>query len=462
MLFSTFDYFVFLPLVAVLHWIVGDNRWRTWTIFLASAAFYLAWNPVDAVVLAYVGVVSYLAGRFFGRGLPTSVGALWGATLVILGPLIFYKYVHFGLSNLAMLVPGLPVLPRQHLPIGLSFYSFQALAYVIDVRRGQPAEKSPIRFATFLCFFPHLVAGPILRAENLLGQLGAKRTLHKEDVGYGIFRLCVGLVKKLLVADVLRLGMVDSVFTDPSAFTGPEILIALYAYTLQIYCDFSGYTDFAIGSARLLGFTIPENFNRPYQAFSVANYWRRWHITLSDWVRDYVYYPMGGSRGAGWLPYRNTMATLLILGLWHGANWTFVVYGSLHGVAVGLNRWWKRRSGWTEPSGAGLVWRWLLTFQFIVLARILFRADDLDHAARVVSALGDKWEVALPRYSLHAWIVLALGYFVHFTPLRWAISLRTAVAGSSPLVWGLALAATAFAVVRLGVGDSLAFIYDSF
>ena len=387
---------------------------------------------------------------------------MWVAALAILGPLIFYKYVHFGLSNVAILLPGIPVLPKQHLPIGISFYSFQALAYVIDVRRGQKAERDPIKFETFLCFFPHLVAGPILRASNLLDQLNAKRTLSKDDVGYGVFRLCVGLVKKLLVADVLRLGMVDSVFTDPSAFTGPEILVALYAYSLQIYCDFSGYTDFAIGSSRLLGFHIPENFDRPYQATSVANYWRRWHITLSDWVRDYVYYPMGGSRGGGLIPYRNTMATLLILGVWHGANWTFVVYGALHGLAVGLNRWWKQRPNWAEPTGIGVAWRWFLTFQFIVIARILFRADDLDHAERIVLALGEKWELAMPRYSYHAWAVLILGYLVHLSPKRWMLSMREGFSKTSPVLWGFALAAIAFCAVRFGVGDSLAFIYYSF
>ena len=487
MLFSTFDYFVFLPLIAVVHWLLGDNRWRTWLILLGSAAFYLAWNPVDAVVLAYVGTASYIAGRLIPQvpkksgtnadrnpsennpkatelstPLRHSAAPVWTAALAILGPLLFYKYVHFALANVAILVPALPVPPKQHLPIGISFYSFQALAYVLDVRRGQAPEKNPIRYATFLCFFPHLVAGPILRAANLLGQLGAERHLSRDDVGYGIFRLCIGLIKKLLVADVLRLGMVDSVFTDPSSFTGPEILVAVYAYTLQIYCDFSGYTDFAIGSARLMGFQIPENFDRPYQATSVANYWRRWHITLSDWVRDYVYYPMGGSRGAGLIPYRNTMATLLILGVWHGANWTFVVYGGLHGIAVGVNRWWKRRPAWTEPRGAGLVWRWALTFQFIVIARILFRADDLDHAWRIGAALTEKWEPAMPRYSLHAWAVLALGYAVHWSPKSWMLSVRNGFSLTSPVLWGLALAATAFAAVRFGVGDSLAFIYYSF
>lgn len=224
------------------------------------------------------------------------------ASVAILGPLVFYKYVAFIGETLHAAVPAIPAPPRQHLPIGISFYSFQALAYVLDCRRGQAPEASAVRFSTFLLFFPHLVAGPILRAKDLLAQLAAERSLSREDVGWAVSRLCSGLVKKLLVADVLRVGIVDSVFIDPAQFTASEVLCALYAYTLQIYCDFSGYTDFALGSARLFGFRIPENFDRPYQALSVAGYWRRWHITLSDWVRDYVYYPMGGSRAAASCP----------------------------------------------------------------------------------------------------------------------------------------------------------------
>jgi D-alanyl-lipoteichoic acid acyltransferase DltB (MBOAT superfamily) len=383
----------------------------------------------------------------------------------MLAPLCFYKYAHFALSNVALAIPGVEpwVPPKGHLPIGISFYSFQALAYVLDVRRGQAAERDPVRYATFLCFFPHLVAGPILRASNLLGQLAKDRTLPREDVGYGIFRLCVGLLKKLLVADVLQQGIVDTVFTDPSAFTGLEVLVALYAYTLQIYADFSGYTDFAIGSARLLGFEIPENFDRPYQATSVANYWRRWHKTLSDWVQDYVYFPLGGSRGGGLKPYVNTMVTLVILGVWHGANWTFVVYGVLHGLAVSLNRWWRKRPGWTEPAGAGLAWRWALTFQFVVVARILFRADDLAHAGRVATALISRWDtLAFPRYSLHAWAVLTLGYAVHFSPKAWALAARARFSTLPALAWGVTLALVGWACTRFGVGDSLAFIYYAF
>jgi len=462
MLFPTFDYFVFLPLVAVVHHVLRERGLRAGWLTVTSLVFYAAWNALDTFLLLAVIAASWGAGRLVERTRsPLTLGLV---VVGLLSPMAYYKYLHFVAENLQLLIPALPVPPRAHLPIGISFYSFQAVAYVVDVHRGQPAERNPVRFSTFLLFFPHLVAGPILRASTLLAQLDSDRFVSREDVGYAIARLGTGLVKKLLIADILRIGIVDSVFTDPGRFTGLEVMIALYAYTLQIYCDFSGYTDFAIGSARLFGFRIPENFDRPYQALSVASYWRRWHITLSDWVRDYVYYPLGGSRGGGLAPYRNTFLTLLILGVWHGANWTFVVYGLLHGCAVSLNRWW-RKSGpgqHERPLDAwGWAWRFLATFHFVVLARILFRSEDLGHAGTVTLALLDTTP-ALPRFSTHATLVLVLGYAVHFTPKGWRAYATQRFQGLPAVAWGVALALLGWACVTWGPGDSLAFIYHDF
>ena len=280
MLFATFDYFLFLPVVAVVHWMLpaqpGTGTARTSWILLVSLIFYAAWNPADTALLLVIVAMAWVFGLLL-RGLSergrSALIAL--AALCLLGPMVFFKYTHWAMESLAHFVPVV-VPERHHLPIGISFYSFQALAYVIDVRRTLGArargevpkhplevETNPVRFATFLLFFPHLVAGPILRAGTLLTQLMAERKLDPEDVSYAVTRLGTGLVKKVLIADVLRIGIIDSVFADPTRFGALEVLIALYAYSLQIYCDFSGYTDFAIGSARLFGFKIPENFNRP-------------------------------------------------------------------------------------------------------------------------------------------------------------------------------------------------------
>ncbi len=476
MLFATFDYFLFLPVVAVVHWMLpaqpGTGTARTSWILLVSLIFYAAWNPADTALLLAIVAMAWVFGLLL-RGLSergrSALIAL--AALCLLGPMVFFKYTHWAMESLAHFVPVV-VPERHHLPIGISFYSFQALAYVIDVRRTLGArargevpkhplevETNPVRFATFLLFFPHLVAGPILRAGTLLTQLRAERKLDPEDVSYAVTRLGTGLVKKVLIADVLRIGIIDSVFADPTRFGAFETLIALYAYSLQIYCDFSGYTDFAIGSARLFGFKIPENFNRPYRALSVADYWRRWHITLSDWVRDYVYYPLGGSRVR---PYLNTFITLVILAVWHGANWTFVLYGLLHGTAVSINRYWKR-SGWspaslTVPQAA---WRWALTFHFVVLARILFRSPDIGVAGQIAGQLlHGNW--AFPRYSLHAWVVLVLGYLLHASPPAWMVRLRAAFAALPAPVQGVVLTVAAWLCVQYGPGDTLAFIYHDF
>lgn len=463
MLFPTLDYFVFLPLVAAVHWVLRSNGLRTTWLLLVSLVFYAAWNPLDTLLLLTVVTTTFFGARWVDllQG-PRRQVVAGTFTVLILSPLLYYKYTRFLLENLQAIFPEIPVQGASHLPIGISFYSFQAIGYLIDVYRGQKPENNPVRFTTFLLFFPHLVAGPILRASVLLAQLSQVRTLSRSDVGHGVVRLCVGLVKKILIADVLRLGIVDTVFTDPEMFTGLEILVALYAYTLEIYCDFSGYTDFAIGSARLFGLHIPENFQRPYQALSVGDYWRRWHITLSDWVRDYVYYPMGGSRVGGWKVYRNTFLTLLILAIWHGANWTFVLYGFIHGSAVSLNRWWRKRQTEERPlSWFGISWRWVLTFHFVVLARILFRADDMAQARQLVAGLAHiEW--VMPRFSLHAWAVLIIGYLLHLSPQGWSLAMRERFSRLPAPVQGILLAGVAWACMEFGPGDTLTFIYYAF
>jgi alginate O-acetyltransferase complex protein AlgI len=290
--------------------------------------------------------------------------------------------------------------------------------------------------------------------------------LQGNQVGAGVYRICRGMAKKLLVADVVRVSIVDPVFSDPDRFTGPELLIALYAYTLQIYCDFSGYTDMAIGSARLFGIELPENFKAPYRATSVAEFWRRWHLTLSNWVRDYIYYPLGGARAdKDWKVYRNLMLTMLIIGVWHGASINFVVYGTLHGLAQCINRFQRKRTGRKPgdplPGAWAWAWRWALTFHFVVLARILFRAKDLAAAQEVLTGLLDP-TFLMPRFSPLAFAVLGLGYASHFLPESWSTRAEAAFRRQHPLVWVVAAALVAVAVKRLSTGDDLAFVYYQF
>ena len=285
-------------------------------------------------------------------------------------------------------------------------------------------------------------------------------------MGAGVYRIARGFAKKVLIADVMRVSMVDPVFADPSRFTGIEMLFALYAYTLQIYYDFSGYTDIAIGSARLFGIELPENFDRPYKATTVAGFWRRWHITLSNWVRDYIYFPLGGAQvDRPWKIYRNLMLTMLIIGIWHGASWNFVVYGLLHGTATSINRYFRKRSGRglndPLPNWWAWLWRWTLTFHFVVLARILFRAEDLSKAWSLTTGLFD-FTLVMPRFAPLAWFVFFVGYAIHFTPTDWSDDGEAWFERQHPLVWAVVCGLVGATVFQMGTGEHLAFVYYQF
>lgn len=469
MLFPTLDYLLFLPLSVALFWCVGA-RWRLWVVVASSLAFYASWSVDYLPALLWVTGLAWVSGHG-GRGLGR-VG-WWLLLAGLLGPLVVVKYWDWLAWNAETLLGGLGLtlgLPRWDLalPVGISFFTFQALAYAVDVRRGREGPQPPLAFLGFITFFPQLVAGPIVRVQELVPQLTLRRPqLRRGDVGEGTFRIAEGMVKKLLIADMLQSSMVDPVFADPQTYSGLEVLIALYAYTLQIYCDFSAYTDIAIGSARLFGIRLPENFSRPYLATSVAEFWRRWHITLSSWVRDYIYYPLGGSQvDAPWKVYRNILATMVVIGIWHGASWNFVVYGLLHGGAVSVNRWQRKRTG-RRPFDAIVgwwpwLWRFLLTFHFVVLCRILFRTEDLAGAAALAGRLLEPGGLLLPRFAPTAWLVLGVGYALHFAPPRWMMAVQQGYLRLPAAGQALVAALAAALCWHMGTRDQLAFIYYQF
>ena len=476
-LFHSLDYIVFLPLTALIFWGVAREH-RLVVLGLASLLFYGSWNPAYLPVMILVITVGWLGGQWIASWrnfTGTSIRQIVVMGLLLL-PLLFFKYWDWIAENIeaAIGLTGIGAeFPRVGLvlPVGISFFSFQALAYVIDVarkaRKGEDAAEHDLwRFTTFQTFFPQLVAGPIVRRKQLLPQLTQLPPLGRDQVGAGIYRIARGFAKKVLVADVMRVSMVDPVFADPSRFTGLELLVALYAYTLQIYYDFSGYTDIAIGSARLFGIELPENFDRPYKATTVAGFWRRWHITLSNWVRDYIYFPLGGARvDKPWKVYRNLMATMLIIGIWHGASWNFVVYGLLHGTATSINRYLRKKNGTRLddplPGWWAWFWRWALTFHFVVLARILFRAEDLPKSWKLLVGLFDPTFV-MPRFAPLAWLVLFAGYAVHFTPTRWSDDSEAWFERQKPVVWAAICAIVGAAVFQMGTGEHLAFVYYQF
>jgi D-alanyl-lipoteichoic acid acyltransferase DltB (MBOAT superfamily) len=325
---------------------------RVLVLFVMSCLFYHAWaaampGPYRYLLALLLGTIIldyYLAIWIENATSPAARKALVIVSLCSnLGILFFFKYTNFFTQD----VLHLPVRPLHLiLPAGISFHTFQSLSYTIDVYRQQlKATRSPIQFATFVLFFPQLVAGPIVRAQDLLPQLAELPTMQLEKATHGLFRIVVGLFKKIALADTLALAIVDRVFEAPTRFSGLEVLVGVYAYALQIYLDFSAYSDIAIGSAAILGFDLPENFRTPYRSANLQEFWRRWHISLSTWLRDYLYIALGGNRGAPWRTYVNLALTMILGGLWHGASWAFVVWGALHGFGLAITRYFQRARG---------------------------------------------------------------------------------------------------------------------
>jgi D-alanyl-lipoteichoic acid acyltransferase DltB (MBOAT superfamily) len=476
MLFNSLLYMLFLAVVVGVSWALVRWRWgRTVFLLITSCLFYMAWDPRYILLILGAATWDWWMARTIDA-LPDSQAKrrkllMLASVAVNLGLLCYYKYLGFFAQNLtaALQAIGLQaVIPvaKVALPLGISFFTFQSMAYVIDVwRRELPAERNLLRFLLFATFFPQLVAGPISRAHTLLPQLHRAPQLDEHAVGDALFRIAKGLAKKVIFADWLALNLVDRAFSHPELYSGAEVMVALYAYSLQIYCDFSGYTDVAIGSARLLGVTLPENFARPYRARTVAEFWRRWHISLSTWLRHYVFFPLGGSKGSIWLAQRNTLITLTLIGLWHGANWTFVVYGLIHGLAIAWNRWQHRKlpKDWSHDQlpWTQNLWRIALTFHFVVLARILFRAPSLADAGKVTAALWQNgWGLA--RIDRGTWAVLVVGFALHWLPPRWADDLQQRFR-SWPVAWqGAALAGVAVVMGAIAETDAVPFIYFQF
>ncbi|SVC07926.1 uncharacterized protein METZ01_LOCUS260780, partial [marine metagenome] len=344
---------------------------------------------------------------------------LWCSLGTNLGMLGFFKYADFFvdsfvdvLSDLGITVSATPL--NIILPVGISFYTFQTMSYSIDIYRRvlEPTDRL-LDFALFVGFFPQLVAGPIVRARDFLSQL-ATDDRSPIDTGRAIRLILGGLFKKMVLADVLAAQLVDGVFADPGGATGLETLLAVYGYALQIYGDFSGYSDIAIGIALLLGFRFSANFDQPYRALSLRDFWRRWHISLSSWLRDYLYIGLGGSRRGRARTMRNLLATMVLGGLWHGAGWTFVLWGALHGVGLVVER-----LVWPEPNATvggrlGRAIRGLVTFHIVCVGWVFFRSVDLERAIEVFGALGGSWTSA-PRLSLGVALLLLAGVATQLT-----------------------------------------------
>jgi D-alanyl-lipoteichoic acid acyltransferase DltB (MBOAT superfamily) len=419
------------------------DRQRFWKPFIivASYVFYAAADPRFCLLLAAVTLASQLGARLLERT-EDERRRRWivAATVAFdLGVLGVFKYYGFFAEDVGNLLDsfglGLPLpLLTIALPIGISFFSFQAITYVVDVKRRLVDPYPLVDVAIYLSFFPHLVAGPIVRAREFLPQLEGPRDPSRVAVGAGIGLIALGLVKKVAIADYLAREVVDPVFAVPQAYAAPDAILGAYAYTAQIYCDFSGYTDMAIGLALLMGFVFPQNFDRPYRATGFRDFWRRWHMTLSRFLRDYLYIPLGGNRKGRAKTYRNLLVTMMLGGLWHGAAWTFVLWGTFHGAGLCAEHAVDGRIGRRTPAWL----RWLVTLHLVVLGWILFRSLELETFGQYMSALVDPGPATLWSLPAVAAIVAVIGF--QLLPERPLERLRIRVERLRPVALGAGLA----------------------
>src|SRR5207245_6731269 len=382
------EFFVFFGAVFALYWATPWPRPRVWLLLAASLYFYASWNKQLALLIAVSTAVDYtLARGMEATAVPWRRRLLLGVSLVgNLSLLCYFKYANFFLASLeeALRAAGasssLPTLSVL-LPVGISFYTFEAISYTVDVYRGRmPAERSLANFMVFILFFPHLVAGPIVRARDFLPQARRRKRWSWPRMQLGLSLCLVGLFKKLAVADRCAL-FADPVFAHPENFRCLAVWAGVLAYAVQIYCDFSGYSDMALGSAHLLAYKLAINFRAPYLAANIQEFWRRWHISLSSWMRDYLFFELGGSRGGGWRTARNLLLTMALGGLWHGASWTFVIWGLLHGGLLiahrgvqAVCRRWSSLDGLLQ-SHAGTAARVATTFLTVSACWVFFRAE---------------------------------------------------------------------------------------
>ena len=385
MLFNSWQFALFFPIVFALYWGL-THRFRIGLLLISSYYFYMSWNVKYVILILFTTIVSYTAALLIAKtsSLRAKKAVLTMSLIACLGVLFVFKYFNFFTGAVAdflniFTIHLHPMTLKLLLPVGISFYTFQTLGYVIDVYRGTTKpERNFLVYATFISFFPQLVAGPIERTNNLLPQIKAVHEFSYPQAVYGIKLMAWGFFKKLCIADVLAV-YVDNVFSDVYSYQGFTLALTIFFFTIQIYCDFSGYSDIARGCSKMLGIDLMENFRSPYFSASLREFWSRWHISLSTWFRDYVYIPLGGNRCGKFRHNVNLLLTFMISGLWHGANWTFVIWGMLHGFGQVIENALTSRQK-QELYGASWAVRTLGTFMFVMLAWVFFRAQTLSEA----------------------------------------------------------------------------------
>ena len=468
--------FLFVGFLSIYLLLRRTTTLRILYVILFSIFFYYKSSGIYFLLLLFVSVSDFLIGNAIAssshnKSRKKRLVALSAATN--LGMLGYFKYTNFfiDISN-QLFGAGFLDFQNIFLPVGISFFVFQSMSYTIDIYRGEikPLERW-IDYIFYLSFFPQLVAGPIVRARDFIPQIRRPLMVTERMFGAGIGFIIIGLIKKAIISDYISLNFVDRIFDEPALYSGFECLMGIYGYALQIYCDFSGYSDMAIGIALLLGFRFPKNFDAPYKSATITEFWRRWHISLSSWLRDYLYISLGGNRKGKVRTYLNLLLTMVLGGLWHGAAIRFVLWGALHGVALALHKMWMAICPWAKKSGneMNIILRlggWFFTFNVVCLGWLLFRAEDMQTVEVMLYQIFHNFNTGvIPQFFLGYKAVaglIVLGYLMHFIPAKIDADLQTKVARAS-LGWQIALLVlTAWCVMQIKSSDIQPFIYFQF
>jgi alginate O-acetyltransferase complex protein AlgI len=459
-----FLFTIFLSVFALLE---KPKKLRNlWTVafslffYYKSSGYYFWILMASTVVDYYLGIFIYQSPskRSKKRLLLLSVFSN-------LGMLAYFKYTNFFVDILNDFGTDIGTIDL-FLPVGISFYTFQTLSYSIDVYRGDlPPERDFWNFSFYVTFFPQLVAGPIVRAIDFIPQLHKNLKVTKEDFGKAVFLIGNGLFKKAVISDYISSNFVDRIFENPTLYSGIENLFSVYGYTLQIYCDFSGYSDMAIGIALLLGFHLPDNFNHPYTASSITEFWRKWHISLSTWLRDYLYISMGGNRKSTFKTYRNLMLTMVFGGLWHGAHWKFVLWGALHGIALCIEKFFMKYVSYQKTVLTKCI-GWLLTFHLIAFAWVFFRAESYTMAIQMLQHIATNTvfsqSIEVVSAYQNIFIAIAIGYALHFNSQKLISLYKNSIAILPTPLKALYLSLIIWLSVQVSNTDVIPFIYFQF
>ncbi len=536
LLFTQLYFWIFFAIVLFIYSFIYKNKpVRNAYLFIVSLFFYWKTSGFFFIILLVSTLTDYLLGFKIYNAKKLTIKRSWLAISIFVNLflLIYFKYAYFFTSSINELL-GTHIEVINHfahftnvlyntnfrvdailLPVGISFYTFQTMSYSIDLYRGElKPVKSFLDFGFYVSFFPQLVAGPIVRASNFIPQLYEDYHLTKREFGIAVFWILNGLVKKMFLADYIAVNFIDRVFSNPHSYSGFEGLMALYGYSLQVYADFSGYTDIAIGVSLLMGFRLPKNFDSPYKAVSTGNFWKRWHISLSTWLKDYLYIPMGGNRGGSifmyimltiilffitliaaslwvalgllvfvtsmmvlarfvpmfkrWLITNiNIMLTMLIGGLWHGASWNFVLWGGLNGVGIVVYKLWRKISPWeSKNTWYKRAWAIFLTFNFITFTRIWFRSESFEKAAQLIHQIQYNFNFGIiPEVVSSFWkvfLVMVIGYVIHWLP-GWFKDWYKELFIKTPIVLKIVISFIAvFIIYQVMSADMLPFIYFQF